>query len=60
MIALIRKAVDLGVALFDTAEVYGPFINEELVGEALFPFRKEVGARARSATVKGMPRKTNT
>src|ERR1700719_3513255 len=42
MIALIRKAVELGVTLFDTAEVYGPYINEELVGEALFPFRKEV------------------
>jgi len=42
MIALIRKAVELGVTLFDTAEVYGPFINEELVGEALAPFRKEV------------------
>jgi aryl-alcohol dehydrogenase-like predicted oxidoreductase len=42
MIALIRKAVELGVTLFDTAEVYGPFINEELVGEALTPFRKEV------------------
>jgi aryl-alcohol dehydrogenase-like predicted oxidoreductase len=42
MIALIRKAVELGVTFFDTAEVYGPFVNEELVGEALFPFRKEV------------------
>src|ERR1700741_1495418 len=42
MIVLIRKAVELGVTFFDTAEVYGPFINEELVGEALFPFRKEV------------------
>ena len=42
MIALIRKAVELGVSFFDTAQVYGPFINEELVGEALFPFRKEV------------------
>src|ERR1700737_4858672 len=42
MIALIRKAVELGVTFFDTAEVYGPFINEELVGEALFPFRKQV------------------
>jgi aryl-alcohol dehydrogenase-like predicted oxidoreductase len=42
MIALIRKAVEVGVTFFDTAEVYGPFINEELVGEALFPFRKEV------------------
>src|SRR5258708_8006807 len=42
MITLIRKTVELGVTLFDTAEVYGPFINEELVGEALFPFRKQV------------------
>jgi len=42
MIALIRKSVELGVTFFDTAEVYGPFTNEELVGEALFPFRNEV------------------
>lgn len=42
MIALIRKAVELGVTFFDTAEVYGPFTNEELVGEALAPFRKQV------------------
>ena len=42
MITLIRKAVELGVTLFDTAEVYGPFITEELVGDALFPFRTEV------------------
>jgi aryl-alcohol dehydrogenase-like predicted oxidoreductase len=42
MITLIRKAVELGVTFFDTAQVYGPFINQELVGEALFPFRKEV------------------
>ena len=41
-IALIRKAVELGVTLFDTAEVYGPFTNEELVGEALAPMRKDV------------------
>lgn len=41
-IALIRKAVELGVTLFDTAEVYGAFTNEELVGEALAPMRKEV------------------
>ena len=41
-IALIRKAVELGVTFFDTAEVYGPFINEELVGEALAPFKGEV------------------
>jgi len=42
MISLIRKAVDLGVTLFDTAEVYGPFTNEELVGEALAPVRGKV------------------
>jgi aryl-alcohol dehydrogenase-like predicted oxidoreductase len=42
MIALIRKAVELGVTLFDTAEVYGPFVNEELVGEALAPVRNDV------------------
>src|SRR5438445_8745090 len=40
MVALLRKAVELGVTFFDTAEVYGPFANEELVGEALAPFRK--------------------
>ena len=42
MIALIRKAVESGVTFFDTAEVYGPYTNEELVGEALVPFRNEV------------------
>lgn len=42
MIALIRKAVESGVTFFDTAEVYGPFTNEELVGEALAPFRNKV------------------
>ena len=42
MIALIRQAVERGVTFFDTAEVYGPFTNEELVGEALEPFRKDV------------------
>jgi len=42
MITLIRKAVESGVTFFDTAEVYGPFINEELVGEALTPFRGKV------------------
>jgi aryl-alcohol dehydrogenase-like predicted oxidoreductase len=42
MIFLIRKAVELGITFFDTAEVYGPFTNEELVGEALAPFRNEV------------------
>jgi aryl-alcohol dehydrogenase-like predicted oxidoreductase len=42
MIALLRAAVDRGVTFFDTAEVYGPFNNEELVGEALAPFRGQV------------------
>jgi aryl-alcohol dehydrogenase-like predicted oxidoreductase len=42
MIAVIRAAVARGVTLFDTAEVYGPFTNEELVGEALAPFRGKV------------------
>jgi len=42
MIALIRKAVELGVTFFDTAEIYGPFTNEELVGEALAPLRGQV------------------
>ena len=42
MIALIRKAVESGVTFFDTAEVYGPYTNEELVGEALAPFRNKV------------------
>jgi len=42
MISLIRAAVERGVTFFDTAEVYGPFINEELVGEALSPFRGQV------------------
>ena len=42
MISLIRSAVERGVTFFDTAEVYGPYTNEELVGEALAPFRKQV------------------
>ena len=42
MTALLRAAVDRGVTFFDTAEVYGPYTNEELVGEALAPFRKQV------------------
>ncbi len=41
-ISLIRSAVERGVTFFDTAEVYGPFTNEELVGEALAPFREQV------------------
>ena len=42
MISLIQKAVEDGVTLFDTAEMYGPFTNEELVGEALVPYRNKV------------------
>src|SRR3982074_1463343 len=42
MIALIRKAVERGITFFDTAEAYGPFTNEELVGEALAPLREQV------------------
>src|SRR6202051_3347834 len=42
MTSLLRAAVQSGVTFFDTAEVYGPFINEELVGEALAPFRGQV------------------
>jgi aryl-alcohol dehydrogenase-like predicted oxidoreductase len=42
MMNLLRAAVDLGVTFFDTAEVYGPFVNEELVGEALGPVRDQV------------------
>jgi len=42
MIALMRRAVDLGVNLFDTAEAYGPFVNEQLIGEAIEPIRKDI------------------
>src|SRR3989449_10734846 len=42
MTKLLHAAVDRGITFFDTAEVYGPFLNEELVGEALAPFRGQV------------------
>jgi aryl-alcohol dehydrogenase-like predicted oxidoreductase len=42
MIVLIRKAIEQGITFFDTAEAYGPFANEQLVGEALAPFRQQV------------------
>src|SRR5436309_15317057 len=42
MVSLIRSAVERGVTCFDTAEIYGPFTNEELVGEALAPLRERV------------------
>lgn len=41
-IALIRKAYELGITFFDTAEIYGPYLNEEVVGEAIAPFRNDV------------------
>ena len=42
MVSFLREAVERGVTLFDTAEVYGPFANEEIVGEALAPVRDRV------------------
>jgi len=42
MISLLRAAVERGITFFDTAEFYGPYTNEELVGEALEPFREQV------------------
>lgn len=57
MIALIRKAVDLGVNLFDTAEAYGPFVNEQLVGEALEPIRKKVIIATKFGFMDGRPEK---
>ena len=45
MIALLRAAVERGVTFFDTAEVYGPLTNEDLVGEALAPFKRPGGHR---------------
>ncbi len=56
MIELIHKAVDLGVTFFDTAEAYGPFANEELVGEALMPFRNKVVVATKFGFVGGVPK----
>ena len=53
MIALMRKAVERGLSFFDTAEIYGPLINEELVGEALEPFKGQV-VIATKFGIKGM------
>jgi len=52
-IKLIRRAFELGVTFFDTAEAYGPFTNEELVGEALEPFRDQVVIATKFAFVRG-------
>jgi aryl-alcohol dehydrogenase-like predicted oxidoreductase len=49
MTGVLRDAVELGITFFDTAEAYGPYVNEELVGEALAPVRDQV---ASSATVR--------
>jgi aryl-alcohol dehydrogenase-like predicted oxidoreductase len=56
-IGLIHAAVERGVTLFDTAEAYGPFINEELVGEALAPFRDDVVIATKFGFEEGNPRK---
>ena len=55
MISLIRTAVERGVTFFDTAEVYGPFTNEELVGEALEPFRGKVAIATKFGFKVGLP-----
>ncbi|MCG7856509.1 aldo/keto reductase [Flavihumibacter sediminis] len=55
MIGLIRKAHDLGVTFFDTAEAYGPLVNEELVGEALQPIRKNVIIATKFGFIDGKP-----
>jgi aryl-alcohol dehydrogenase-like predicted oxidoreductase len=54
-IALIRSAFDRGVTFFDTAEAYGPFVNEEVVGEALEPFRKDVVIATKFGFKDGIP-----
>ena len=62
-IALIREAVNLGITLFDTAEMYGPFVNEELVGEALQPVRDEVVIATKFGfdfDANGMPHRLNS
>src|SRR5438270_6253028 len=56
-IALIRSAFELGATFFDTAEAYGPFANEELVGEAVEPFRKAVVIATKFGFKEGDPKK---
>jgi len=55
MIDLIRKAPELGVTFFDTGEAYGPLVNEELVGEAIQPFRKEIILATKFGFIEGKP-----
>jgi aryl-alcohol dehydrogenase-like predicted oxidoreductase len=54
-IGLIRQAVEMGVNFFDTAEAYGPLVNEELVGEALAPFRKDIVIATKFGFINGKP-----
>jgi len=54
-IKLIRRAVEIGVTFFDTAEAYGPYLNEEVVGEALAPFRDEVVIATKFGFENGVP-----
>lgn len=54
-IALIRSAFDRGVTFFDTAEAYGPFVNEEVVGEALAPVRGQVAIATKFGFKNGKP-----
>jgi aryl-alcohol dehydrogenase-like predicted oxidoreductase len=54
-IALIRKAFEMGVTFFDTAEAYGPYVNEEVLGEALAPFRDEVVIATKFGFLNGRP-----
>ena len=56
-ITLIRKAFELGVTFFDTAEAYGPFLNEEVLGEAVEPFRKQVAIATKFGFKEGVPTK---
>src|SRR5215469_11230944 len=55
MISLIRTAFERGVTFFDTAEAYGPFTNEELVGEAVAPFREQVVIATKFGFKEGKP-----
>lgn len=55
MIELIRKGPELGINLYDTAEAYGPLVNEELVGEAIAPFRKDIILATKFGFVNGKP-----
>jgi aryl-alcohol dehydrogenase-like predicted oxidoreductase len=57
---LIRRAVELGIRFFDTAEAYGPFANEELLGEALLPIRDQVVLATNSASPMDSSRRGRT